>query len=342
MNGFKTRIFSAALASLLMLSGCVGGSGGSDGGSKIEEDKDVAFMIGDVEVTNADFYTGYCCTKNSYEKEQGISDWNAAIDGSTTYHDLLMENCTVSSAFMAWMLSKAGDFDIQIDPEEQARIQEDADRMKGLITKEQREQFGITDEDIELAAEHSAVSNAVFEAYGEKLKEELTDDEKNGCICGEYRFIAVYKKEAGTGDETSSKDDDAETRIRDAQEALKGGMSMKKAIETYSDSRRETGVRAEEKVIIARNGMVRDSGYVLEKRLSEAVNPLEDGSISEIIETVRGYYIFECVKAVSNKETEAAVDILVQNKITAEFSSWMDRSDISYSDLYAETIKNGR
>ena len=345
MTRFKTAVLLMTALALLFTTACLGDPEEYKKGGSSGEDVSYAFKIGDTEISKTDFFTRYCYTKNSHEKNNGISNWKQQVEGDETLHDILMENCTVSTAFTAWMLSRAGEYDIQIDPAQQESISAYAKEMSDLITDRQREMYGITDESIQTAAEHSAVSGAVFDAYSEELLSGMTDEEKEECICGEYIYIAVYKGENASGESASGEsgeEDPALVKVTEAKEALDGGADPKETAEKYSDEYKETSGKPGESVFILRSGKVYPDGGKLDRTLSGAVNSLTAGEISDIIKTDDGYYIFCCVSEKDDEKTGEAELLAVHDRITAEFTEWMEGQEIVYSDLYKDTVKSGR
>lgn len=281
----------AAILAVVPLCGC-----GREGGySRVVFttgfDKDEVFRIGKISCTLPEFMVYLTNTQNQYENVYGEEIWNVELEG-VTLEDNIKDTVLAKIAQIKTMYLMARERGVELDDEEQQRVETIAEVYYESLTQQEVQALGVDQDTILQLYTEYAMAEKVYNQIIEGVNPEISDDEAR-TITIEHILIRTYTTD-GTGKRIeysdSMKQDCYEQIAALREQAVSGEADFAELAAKYSDD--ET-IRYS-----FRKGEI-------DEKLEEIAFRLESGEISEVVEMDSGYHLIRCISTFDREETDA-------------------------------------
>lgn len=236
--------------------------------------------------------------KNQYEEAFGWEIWQQEIDGQSfqVYVKDMVKNQLAQLKCMVLYAQEEG---ISLTTEEQEILSKAAEEYYDSLDETEKEQLGITQADIQKLYENLAVSEKLYDRLTQDVEEEISD--------AEAKVIVVYHifkdcTDASIEDKAEARVELVELRSRIVQE----GADFLTLAEEYSDDEKAEYVfgRGE-----------------LEEAFETAAFALEEGEVSGIVETSKGFHLIKCVDAYDEEKTRQNKSALLKKRKQEAFDA---------------------
>lgn len=253
--------------------------------------RDEIFRIGKISCTLPEFMVYLTNTQNQYENVYGEEIWNVEQEG-VTLEDNIKDTVLAKIAQIKTMYLMACDRGVELNDEEQQRVETIAEIYYQSLTEQEVQALGVDQDTILQLYTEYAMAEKVYNQIIEGVNPEISDDEAR-TITIEHILIRTYTMD-GTGkriEYSESMKQDCYEQIADLREqAVSGEADFAELAAKYSDD--ET-IRYS-----FRKGEI-------DETLEEVAFRLESGEISEIIESGSGYHLIRCISTFDREETDA-------------------------------------
>ena len=241
--------------------------------------------------------------QNEYETVYGSEIWEKTIDGEKL-SDSIKDLVLAKVAQVKVMNLMAADYGIELTQEENDAIKESAEKYYGSLTKKEIEYTDATVSTVETIYKEYVTALKVYDYIIRDINPEISDDEAR-TIMVEQILIKTYALD-GNGKRVEYSD-----------------RAKKAAFELASDIR-EKAVNEEDpidfEVLAAEYNEGEATTYSfgrgeMAEAFEEAAFNLDNGEVSEVVETEYGYHIIKCVSTFDIEQTQAnKVAILKERK----------------------------
>ncbi len=241
--------------------------------------------------------------QNEYETVYGSEIWEKTLDGEKL-SDSIKDLVLAKVAQVKVMNLMAADYGIELTQEENDAIKESAEKYYGSLTKKEIEYTGATVSTVETIYKEYVTALKVYDYIIRDINPEISDDEAR-TIMVEQILIKTYALD-GNGKRVEYSD-----------------RAKKAAFELASDIR-EKAVNEEDpidfEVLAAEYNEGEATTYSfgrgeMAEAFEEAAFNLDNGEVSEVVETEYGYHIIKCVSTFDIEQTQAnKVAILKERK----------------------------
>ena len=177
----------------------------------------------------------------------------------------------------------------------------------------------------------------------------MTDEEKASCQFRKIQHILISTMNGPASETSTSDESDAETKDSEAldleqqayeeeQYALAEEVLAKaKAGEDFEELANEYTADSGVEYSINDQGQTID-GATMVTEFTEAAVALEDGEISDIVETQFGYHIIKCVTTNDEDTTAQALEKLAAQKASEDYQAWYDTTPYEYMDIWTNYV----
>lgn len=311
MKRFHKSLIAAGLGLSLALgvAGC--GRGALDGSQTVATVGEKAMTLGE-----ANFYLRYqqVQTESYYESLLGTGIYDRDLYGNgTTYGDSLKEDVMNRMQEYYILEAKAEDYGVELTEEETAAITEAAAAFLDANEDATKEQMNADQETVERVLTLMTVASKTTNAIYEEADVTVTDEEaaQRG-----FSYISVSK---GSGDSALSDEEIQENKdkLNAVAEQVKGG-------ETMDGAATEAGLTANTGSYSSDN-----TGYYDEALIS-ALDALEEGEVSDIIETDTQLYLAQLTAELDEDATETRRQSLIMAGQVEYYNELMDTWKTEY------------
>lgn len=313
---FKYIVKKAVVLSITALL-CMGGLTGCQGETKIVFTTGMSgnqiFKIGSDACTKPEIMIYLITFYNQYAQTFGEEMWNYDF-GGVSLEDHVKEEVLSKMTQIKIMNLMAEERKISLTPEEELKIEKAADVYYDGLGEPLQEKEKITMEVVENVYREYAVANKVYATITESADMEISDDEARTVT-----VQAAYFKNWKLKNNEKTVMSEAETvevfrRAEEFLERVKSGEDFEVLAAEYSDDKRivKSFSRGE-----------------AEPDFEEILFSLNEGEVSNVIETEEGYYVVKCISTMDYEATQA------NKKALAE-----QRQKQAFSDAYGEIAEN--
>jgi len=271
------------------------------------------------------------CLQLQYEDVFGSDIWSKKGENGTTVSmdGGVKENVLARISQIKAMNLLATNRGITLSTEETTLAKNASSQFYEVLTADQIEYLGITEEILDTMFEEYALANKLYENLIKDINPEISDDEAR-TITVEHVFLRTYSLN-GLGEKIDLTQEQKQKKLEIAEnimEQINEGKSFDSLIDEYNED--EVPIRSFGK-------------GEMEPDYEVATFALATGEISDIIETKDGYYIFRCLSSFNKEETqENKINIVKERKkdvFEEEYTSFVKDLPESFNKEVWDTIQ---
>lgn len=259
--------------------------------------------------------------KSNYASELGDEIWKLEIDGESLW-EKLKQTVKIQLSELKTISMLAKEKNILLSVSENEKINNATEEFYNSLSEEEREALGITKEDVRTLYEYFRVSEKLYELTTNGITVEISDEEAR-VIKVQYCFVKKYYYDENNNEKQLDSEgvEAARKIIEEANEKIKTGTDFSLIAKEYSD---DTIYEYE----FGRGEM--------EQNFENAAFSLENGEISDIVESEKGFYIIKCLNSYEELKTEEnKVELLKKYKNKAfhdMYEPFMAEQTYEYND----------
>ncbi|MBO7631416.1 MAG: hypothetical protein J6S78_03705 [Lachnospiraceae bacterium] len=296
MKRYRTRLewFLIIVLTVCLLTGCKGGKkNGNDLPTSQGFTKDVLMRIDGHDVSYAEANIYLLSMREEVETLYGTGIWDFRFtrDGRT-YSELMKDELLEKIIYIKLVGSMANEFDVALGADDVLNVNDYTKNFLNSITEETAKRYGITEELVRSIYTDNVLAKKVYETV--TLNVDAKPDEKE---TQRSDFYYLFKTKVYTDNEGKSI-----TVTGDALRELRGDMKilLEQAIgaEDFYNFAKEHTDAPNIEMTIGRDSFSKD--------ITDMLFALPEGSVSNVVETADGLYIFCCKKKINEAETQRA------------------------------------
>lgn len=305
----KIKCFCSALVilalSALYLSGCSQVAQADIQFTTGLSDQDL-FKIGQEVLKKPEALVLLTSLRNSYESVYGEEIWKVSV-GDQVFEDIVLESAKDLLAQMKCMVLMARENNITLSEAEKRTLRESAQEFCGLADAGEMAKAGVSEENVYQLFYEYRLAHFLIEELTMDVDVEVSDNDARIVQVQQIYFSTAGKDGAEAMGEEERQGQYEE--IAKVKQRLEEGEDFTKLAEIY-------GQGTHSQAAVARGEM--PAAY------EEAVFALEDGEVSDIIETEEGYYLVKCLEDYDMEATQAHKEELAAAKKQEAFSQLFD------------------
>lgn len=321
----KARLGICAAAGVLAMTVLAGCS------SSLNEDA-VVLTVGDSELTAdvANFYARY--TQAQYETYYagylGEDMWNSEAEEGVTYEESVKDGIMEQLEIMLVLEDHMADYDIALTDAEKEVIKEQAKKFDEANSLENKEKVSGSSETVERVMTLMTIQEKMMNAIRSGADTEVSDEEaaqKNM----QYVFYSYTASEEETGsdtEETEETDTVDKDSIKAQAEEFAQGAASASDFEAY----------AEKQGVEVSTATFDSESTNPEAAVVEAADQMEEGEVSEVIETESGCYVVKLTSLLDRDATDAEKETIIEQRksdlYTETCEGWLDEADIDVNE----------
>ena len=244
-----------------------------------------------------------------YQDVFGEEIWKQNFNGHTLESEL-KETTLARLAQIKSMDILADEWDVTLSDEEIEKTKEAAAEYYDLMSDEEKQYMGVTEELLENMYAEYALADKIYKEVTRNVKPEISDDEARSITVKQILFKTSSIDEKGNRKEYSEHDKkDAYERASDCLEQARNGADFDSLTEKYNED--------EENTYTFGKG-------VMPEEFEKAAFNLDTDEISNIVETEYGYHIIKCISSFDQEETDANKERIVTERKKEAFNRVYD------------------
>lgn len=289
--------------------------------------KKIVVKIGDEEVSYSEAMIYFQYIKAKYETYFGDQIWAYDFNGQT-FGEMAKQEIMDMIAQTKIAGAQAENYNVEITEEDEAQIRDNAQKLMGDITEEDKARFGLTLELAEKFYRDNMIYEKVYDASTMTVDTDVSDDEAKQ-ITSWHIFIPTTKTD--TDGKISINADDKKKAHQKVKELLK---QAKKADNFYNFAEANTKDSKVE-TTFGRGEM--------DKAFEDAAFALKTDEISGVVEGQDGYYIIYCVSDYNEDATlEKKEEIIAQRQndtFKELYADWASDTKVSVNQKVWDELK---
>lgn len=321
----KARLGICAAAGVLAMTVLAGCS------SSLNEDA-VVLTVGDSELTAdvANFYARY--TQAQYETYYagylGEDMWNSEAEEGVTYEESVKDGIMEQLEIMLVLEDHMADYDIALTDAEKEVIKEQAKKFDEANSLENKEKVSGSSETVERVMTLMTIQEKMMNAIRSGADTEVSDEEAAQKSM-QYVFYSYTASEEETGSDTEETEEtntvDKDSIKAQAEEFAQGAASASD-FEAY----------AEKQGVEVSTATFDSESTNPEAAVVEAADQMEEGEVSEVIETESGCYVVKLTSLLDRDATDAEKETIIEQRksdlYTETCEGWLDEADIDVNE----------
>ena len=248
--------------------------------------------------------------ENQYREIYGEEIFEANL-GGVSLEDRIKDMVLAKVAEIKVMNLMAAEYGIEPDSEKQAEIKESSKEFYSSLTDKEKEALNITQKDVNDIYTEYVTAKLVYEYIIRDINPEISDDEAR-TVTVMHILIKTYVEDSmGNRVEYTdkAKENAYETALLIREKAVSEDGDFESLILEYSDDEEMT-------YSFMRGEMAQN--------FEEAAFNLDEGEISEVIETEAGYHIIKLIKSIDKEETQKNKEYILQERKDGVFKETYD------------------
>lgn len=316
------RITSVLLLIFILFSLCACSGGNNDyvltiNGSKISKGEYMVYLYEQ---------------KKSFEERGGTDIWEADFDGISA-EDVAKQNAINSITLVKAAVAQADSLKIQLESNDYSEISAESIRLYDDIGQSKANLLGVTQEDIEIIIKESHIQQKVYDLVtnGVEVNEDDFEAYFNDHYTSEisrYNNITIKQIYFPADNEASTVNYD---KAMEARMKINNGQDFDKIQAEYSSSPKN-------EAFLLEDGMYDDG-------INDALYYLTEGTVSDVLESTDGYYIFKII-AVESPDMDSVRESLKAEYIRekkmeiyqAQNEQWQSNMKIEKNDVVYDVI----
>ncbi len=262
-------------------------------------DRDEIFRIDSVSCSKAELMVYLTNTQNQYENVFGSEIWEQDF-GGVTLEENVKETVLARIARIKAMTLLARQQEVSLDEDEIRLANEAAKEYFNSLNDREVELLEVSLDEISIMYQEYALANKVYNYIIRDINPEISDDEAR-TITVEHILFQTYTLDAdGNRIENSAQEKEEAYRLAsEVRERLEAGEDFVSLMELYNeDSVNTYSIRHGE----------------MDAAFETAAFSLDNGEISEIVETSYGYEIIRCVSTFDREQTDVNKVVIVEER----------------------------
>lgn len=271
------------------------------------------FKIGSSVCTRPEIMIYLTTFYNEYTKAYGEEMWHYDL-GGVSLEDHVKEVVLSKMAEIKIMNLMAEEREIALNAEEEQKAQTAAKAYYGKLTETLKKEENITQETAKKVYLEYALANKVFSTITESADMEISDDEARTVTVQEIYFKNWKMK---NGEKTALSE-------KETMEVVENARAVLNRVKAGEDFEALAMSHSEDKQIV--KSYARGD---VDKSFEEVLFSMDEGEVSNVIETEDGYYIVKCISTMDYEATQENKLVLVKQ-----------RQRKTFSDAYTEIAVN--
>ncbi len=300
----RKKAVALCLAAVL----CAGGLTGCGGNTKVVFTTGLSgnqlFKIGSATCTTPEIMIYLTTFYNQYVNSYGQEMWHYDF-GGVSLEEHVKDVVLSKMAQIKIMNLMAEERKITLSDEEEKKVLEAAKCYYEMLEKDLIQQEGITEKIVETVFREYALANKVYITITESAEMEISDDEARAVTVQEIYF-KNWRIKGGEKVPLS------EAQILEALKTAKKALALVNSGEDFETVAMQY---SEDKQIV--KSYARGS---VEAHFEELLFSMDEGDISEVVETEDGYYIIKCISTIDYEATQANKLVLAEQRKKEAFS----------------------
>lgn len=308
-----------------------------------EQDKTgkyIVFKFGKENVYLDEAYIYAQTTIDEYEKEYGSDIWGKTIetDGGIEMDVAEMARREVIANIVQTkaLAAQADKYNISLTAEEESQAEEDAEAFYNSLTDAQIQEIGMEADTPSRVLKENALANKIYEYVMRDSSAEVSDEQARVTTFYDMFFECYYEDDFGNivvynADRVAEQKERAEEAYAAIMQQLADNPNVNITFLGHTNNLKYAGshTMSKDEILAAYGQDVLDILY-----------NMEDGDISQVIETENGYHIFQMTYLTDEKATSANKEKLTEEANAAFFDNlltgWITQMDEDYS--YSKSV----
>ncbi len=288
--------------------------------SDTEDSGETMLMIGDTRVYYNEAMVYLKLAQDKYEADYGSGIWEADILGNgATFGSMIKQEVINQITELKVISAEAYQQDIALTEEEQADANSYAKEQYKSFSKEELQQYHITEKLLQQVYYDNLLANKMFEKLTINVDNNVPDEDAKQITVQDI-FIQNYNLDS-EGDQVALSKEDKEA----AYEKVQSLLVQAKETEDFKALAEENSQAEEIEYTFGKEGGPKAFGDEFEK----AALALKTGELSTIVTTTSGWHIIYCVSDFNEDATTQVKEEIIEQR----------RNDM-FSELYSEWSAN--
>jgi foldase protein PrsA len=262
--------------------------------------------------------------KEEIEGLYGKDVWSLVVDDEgTTYEQLLKDSVYEEIEYLMLVCSKAEELGITLSEDELLDVDEYTADFISNFSPEALEYYNVNKGVVNKIYKDNMLANKIYESLTLNVDTEVSDELARQAVF-EYILVGKYGYDANGNriEYTEEQQKEAKDRADKLREEALNANNFYDFAKANSDDEDEV------KITVGKGDM--------KEELEKVAFALEEGEISEVIDTAEGYFIFHCVSLLDREATDSKKeDIIIERQEEAfdvEYSKWEKEKDVKLDE----------
>lgn len=271
------------------------------------------FRIEGMPCTKSEIMVYLANSQNQYSKVFGSGIWDTTI-GDSTLKDNYKDTILARIAQIKAMNLLAKEREIEISEEEEGKIIACGSEYFESLTDADIQCMGCDLETVQNMYREFLVASKLYDDITKDVNPEISDDEARSIVVNTI-LIKTYSldSEGNKVPFDANKKADAYNRIQDIKNRIEAGETFEVLMADYNED-------SQNEYCFGRD--------VMPKEFEDVAFSLENGQISDIVETEYGYHLIRCISTFNPEETDANKEKIV-----------LKRKQEAFDSVYGEYVK---
>ena len=272
-------------------------------------EEDVVFKIEDISCTKSEIMIYLVNTENIYDEVFGEKIWKVPYDGKdveSRYKETILARISQIKAMNLY----AKEIGVNLNDEEKKNISMAANEYFSSLSNEEKQLFNVSEELLYNMYAEFAVANKVYEEVTKGVNPEISDDEARTVTIRSI-LIKTYNI-----DENGNKIQYSQQMKADAMKRAYEILGKIKAGEEFEILEADYNEDEKSSYSFARG--------VMPKVIEDAAFNLDEGEVSDVIESEYGYHIIKVISNFDEEQTDINKQLIVSKRKEEAFVETYD------------------
>ena len=278
-------------------------------------DEDVVFKIEDISCTKPEIMIYIVNTENIYDEVFGEKIWKVPYengDVESRYKETILARISQIKAMNLY----AKEIGVSLNEEEEKNIDLAANKYFSSLSNEEKQLFNADEELLSNMYSEFAIANKVYEEVTKGVNPEISDDEARTVTIRSILIKTYTIDENGNKIQYSQKmKEDAMKRAYEISARIKAGEEFEILEADYNEDEKSS---------------YSFSRGVMPKVIEDAAFNIDEGEVSDVIESEYGYHIIKVISNFDEEQTDINKQAIVEKRKEEAF--------VETYDNYIETL----
>lgn len=265
--------------------------------------------------------------KEEIEELYGEDVWNLVVDEEgTTYESLLKKAVYEELEYLMLVCSKSEELSITLSEDELLDADEYTADFISNFSDEAMEYYNVNKDVVSKIYRNNMLANKIYESLTLNVDTEVSDEMARQSVF-QYILVAKYGFDA-SGNRMEYTEEQLESAKDRAYELREDALT---ASNFYDFAAANSDDEDEVQITVGKGDM--------KPELESVAFALEEGEISEVVDTEDGYFVFKCISLLDRDATDSKKeDIIIERQEKAfdvEYSNWEKEKEVKLNkDLW--------